>query len=295
VVEAFGWRWVYAGQVPFGLVALGLGALVLRETPRGPRRRLDWAGAALLAASVTSLLLAFNRGPAWGWSSAPVLACFAACPVLAVAFVRAERRAPYPLIPPAWFRSRNFAFPVTALAFANFAYMGGFILAPLLLAGPLFGYGELQVGFLSLSRPLAFSVAAPLAGYVALRTGERFTATMGTAAVVVSMLVFSRVGAGDVATVLVALVLSGVGMGMALPSLTAVVANAVEDADFGVAGAANQLLAQVGVVSGVQLMQTVQVARTFAHAYLLGGLIATVGVLCAACVRSTDRSDVATA
>jgi EmrB/QacA subfamily drug resistance transporter len=289
VIEAVGWRWVYAGQVPFGLLALALGAVVLRETERGPRRRLDWTGALLLSGSVTSLLVALNRGPAWGWSSPAVLACFAACPLLAAAFVRAEHQASHPLIPLAWFGRRNFAFPVTAMAFTNFAYMGGFILTPLLLAGPLFGYGESRVGVLSLSRPLAFSLAAPLAGYVALRTGERVTATVGAAAVVVSMVVFSRVGAGDAGIVLVALVLSGIGMGMALPSLTAVVANAVDAADFGVAGAANQLLAQVGVVAGVQLMQTVQVARSFADAYLLGGLVAVIGVLGAACVRSTDR------
>jgi predicted MFS family arabinose efflux permease len=125
---------------------------------------------------------------------------------------------------------------------------------------------------------------------VALRTGERFTATVGAIAVVVSRVVFSRVGAGDVGIVLAALVLSGIGMGMAMPSLTAIVANAVDEADFGIAGAANQLLAQVGVVAGVQVMQTVQAARTFSDAYLLGGLVATIGVLCAVFVRSTDRS-----
>jgi EmrB/QacA subfamily drug resistance transporter len=289
VVEAIGWRWVFAAQVPFGLLALGLGAAVLRETERGKRRRLDWAGALLLAGSVTSLLVALNRGPSWGWSSVPVVAGLLACPVLAAAFVRVERRAEHPLIPLAWFRRRNFAFPVTAMAFSNFAYMGGFILAPLLLAGPLFGFGESRIGLLSLSRPLAFSLSAPLAGYVALRTGERVTATVGAVAIVVSMVVFSRVGAGDVGTVLAGLVLSGVGMGLAMPSLTAVVANAVDEADFGVAGAANQLLSQVGVVAGVQLMQTVQVARAFADAYLLGGAVAVVGVLCAVAVRSTDR------
>ena len=60
-------------------------------------------------------------------------------PVAALLFVIAERRAAEPLLPLEYLRRRNFAFPIATQAMANFAYMGGFILAPLLLAN-LFGY-----------------------------------------------------------------------------------------------------------------------------------------------------------
>lgn len=292
VVEAVGWRWVFAGQAPLVVVALVLGLAVLPSSTGGARRRLDWPGAALLAGAVTSLLLALNRGPALGWSSPVVLGGFALSPLLALAFVAVERRAVEPLIPLDYFRRRNFVFPVGAMAFAQFAYMGGFILAPLLLGGPLFGYGEARIGFVVIPRPLAFSLVAPMAGYLAVRVGERRTAVGGTAAVAASMVLFAVVGRGDVGLVLAALVLSGIGLGVATPSLVSSVANSVDQADLGVAGASSQLLTQVGMVSGIQLMQTVQESQqSFAAAYLLGGVVALVAVGCAAFVRSARRDE----
>lgn len=297
LVEAVGWRWVFAAQAPLIVVAGVLCLAVLPETPRATQQRLDWWGAALLTVSVTSLLLALNRGPVLGWSSPFVLGGLALAPLAAVAFVSVERRAAAPLIPLEYFRRRNFVFPVGAMACAQFAYMGGFILSPLLLGGPLFDYGESRIGAIVLSRPLSFSLVAPVAGYVAVRLGERSVAAVGTAAVVVSMFVFATVDAGEVTVVVAALVLSGLGNGIASPSLSSSIANTVSDEHLGVASAAGQLLTQVGVVAGIQLMQTVQASRmaevglrqSFADAYLVGGFVAVGAVACAMFVRSAER------
>ena len=40
--------------------------------------------------------------------------------------------------------------------------------------------------------------------------------------------------------------------------MAATIANAVDERDLGVAGAAQQMMTQVGVVAGIQIMQTVQ-------------------------------------
>ncbi|HEX9968759.1 MAG TPA: MFS transporter, partial [Acidimicrobiales bacterium] len=297
VVEAVGWRWVFAAQAPLVAVALVVCIAVLPETPRSAARRLDWPGAGLLSAAVAAFLFGLNRGPVLGWTSPVVLGAFAAAPLLAVAFVGVERRAAYPLVPLAYFRRRNFVFPVGALAFSQSAYMGGFILAPLLLAGPLFDYGESTIGYVVLARPLSFSLTAPVAGYLAVRMGERSAAVVGSLAVACSMVVFSTVGAGDLAVVVFALVLSGIGLGISSPSLTSSVANSVADEDLGIAGATQQLVSQVGTVAGIQVMQTilesrqaaVGLAEAFSDAYLAGGVAALLALACAWFVRSAVR------
>ena len=83
--------------------------------------------------------------------------------MLLVAFVVVERRVSHPLIPLRYFKYRNFAFPITNQFFTNFAYMGGFIITPLLLQKVL-GYGEAKTGFLSIARPLTFAIAGPDCG-----------------------------------------------------------------------------------------------------------------------------------
>ncbi|MBA3653138.1 MAG: MFS transporter [Actinobacteria bacterium] len=291
VIQAVGWRWIFVAQVPITLAALLLAAAVLPETDRIREVKFDAAGAMLLAGAVTSFLFAINRGPEWGWSSVGVIAAFVAAPALAVAFVVVERRADDPLLPIEYLRRRNFAFPIGAQALANFAYMGGFILAPSLLTH-FFGYDEARIGLIVLTRPLAFSIMAPIAGYVAVRVGERISAVVGSLAVVGSMVLFAGVSGNSTdALVIGALVLSGVGLGISSPSIAASVANSVDEASLGIASAAQQLMTQVGVVTGIQLMRTVQTTVSYRAAYLLGGVVAVGAVVCGAFVQNAARDE----
>ncbi len=91
-----------------------------------------------------------------------------------------------------------------------------------------------------------------------------------------------------------ALALSGMGLGISAPAMTATVANAVDDADLGVAGAMQQLTVQVGAVIGIQVMQTVQQARepaglvaSFRLAYLVGAGVCLLAVLAALFIQPT--------
>ena len=299
VIEAFGWRWVFAAQVPLILIAFLMASAVLPETPRKTVRRFDYIGAITLVFAVLGVLFALNRGPEWGWSSPIVVISFAVTPLGVLLFWRAERRAEDPLLPLHYLRRRNFSLPIGASAFGNFAYMGGFYLAPALLQHPqLFGYGESRTGLMVLVRPLTFSLIAPMSGYLAIRFGERLAAVVGIFAVTCSMVVFTTVnGASPDVLILLALGLSGLGLGMAMPSISASVANSVEQTDLGIASASQQLVSQVATVAGVQLMTTVQatlasegIAWSFQRAYLLGGVVSLLGVVCAAGIKRAKRT-----
>ena len=213
-----------------------------------------------------------------GWTNPVVLGSFLLAPVLLVAFVRVERRAADPLMPLHYLRRRNVGLPLVVEFTNNFAYMGGFILTPLLLEQVL-GYGETRAGLLSIARPLAFSISGPLAGYFAVRVGERKAATFGTLAIVCSMFGMSLVSpSSSDLLIVVALALSGIGAGATLPAMAATIANAVDDRDLGVVGAAQQMVAQLGAVTGIQILQTVQASRetvvgevdAFGQAFLTG-------------------------
>lgn len=297
VVETFGWRWIFAAQAPLTLAAVAVAAVVLPETDRTRREPLDLPGALLLSAGVTSLLFGLNRGPVWGWTTPGPLAAFALTPVALVAFVAWERRTKHPLVDLGYLRRRNFTFPILSQLFSNFAYMGSFILTPLYLSAA-FGYGERHIGLVTIARPLAFSASAPVAGYLTLRVGERVAAVAGSGLVVASMAALSSVSPSthDPA-VAGALALAGVGLGMSSPALAASVANAVEEASLGVAGAAQQMIVQIGVVAGIQVAQTVQAARagvdglvgSFQTTYAVLGAVAVAGVVLAAFVRPAPR------
>jgi MFS family permease len=310
VIQLFGWRWMFFLQVPLLVIAAALAMAVLPERAAGRRRlprgelRLDWAGAASIAACVAAFLLALTFLPNYGWSSPVVLSLLAFSVVAGAAFRATERRASEPIFPLRYLRQRNFIFPIAAQTFSNFAYLGAFFLTPLFLESA-FGYGHNQsaVGFLSLPRPIVFSTIAPFAGYLAVRIGERTSVVVGTSAVVLSMGVFTLAAPSNgLLLVELGLVLSGVGLGVASPSLSATVSNEFAPEDLGTAAASQQLMNQVGTVAGIQVLETVREAAVRGHsgptailtsfhlAYLVGGAVALLGVAAAAMSRSTDRN-----
>jgi EmrB/QacA subfamily drug resistance transporter len=286
LVEAFGWRMIFVGQVPIALVALALAWRLLPETPRHRHGSFDIAGAVLVALSVTPLLFALSEAPRLGWSNPLVIACIAVTPLAIAAFVRVERRASNPLLPLQYLGRRGFTFAIATQALLNGAYMGSFILTPLLLQNVL-DYSETKTGLVSIARPLAFSLAGTLAGAVALRMGARRAATGGAVAVVGAMAWMATLGGS-----------SSAPMSIAMPPLAGSVTVSVDDRDFGIAGAAQQMMTQVGIVFGITVMQSVQQSRidavgqaaSYHWGYLAGFVIAGIGVATATKIVSATRA-----
>jgi MFS family permease len=292
VVQAFGWRWIFVAQVPLILLALAWCTRTLPETDPIPGEPLDVPGALLLAAGVGAVLLGINQSGR-GWFSPVVVGSLAVAVVAFPSFVAVERRAAAPVLPLEWFGRRDITLPCLASFAMNFAYMGGFFLTPLFLEEGLH-YSIGTTGFFQIARPLVFAVAAPVAGYVAVRTGERASAAAGALALLASMLVFALLAPGASGLVIiVALGASGLANGVAAPSISALIAGAVDTSRLGSASATMQVASQVGVVAGIQVMETVQAGRqataglvgSFHDAYLTGAVLALAAVVVALMIR----------
>lgn len=291
LVDAVGWRWIFVAQVPLSLIALLVGVLVLHETPRREKVPIDVAGAAALGVAVVAALLGMTLGAQVGWGHPAVIGLLFLAPVALWLFVRTERRAAEPLLPLDFFRHRDFTASLVAQGTSNFAYMGGFIITPLLMENR-FGFSVAATSLAMVCRPLSNSLASPSGGYLAARIGERPTAIAGMLMIAVSMAVFAfAASAAVVGLVFVGLVLSGIGLGGSAPSLITVVANTVDAEDLGVANAAQQMVAMIGTVAGIQVLSTIQggseASAPFTAAYLVGGGIAVVGVVASSFVRSS--------
>jgi len=289
LVDWLGWRVVFVIQAFFSLGALLLAALVLRETPR-QRVRFDLAGAAMLAVGVAGLMFALGRARDLGPAS-PVIALSTAAGVLGlVAFVAVERRAAEPLLSLEFLRRRNFSAPMVANAFLGAAYMGAFVLAPLVLL-ELFRFTISQAAAFMLMRTLTLTLASPLGGRLGERVGERAAALWGSMIMTGALVVIAL---GTAATSLVAvgvgLVFQGLGHGLSLPSLTSAVANSVPERDLGIASAANRLTGQVGTAFGITALTIayggINTGAGLGAALGLGAVLALLSVFAAAFMQS---------
>ncbi len=296
LVAVFGWRTIFLIQAPLCLAGCLIAMWLLGDTERRKNVKFDIKGAVLLGVGSVLILLAINRGPAWGFGSPrTLLAALVGVATLGL-FVRVEQTASDPMLPLKWLRTRNVAFPVTSQALTNFAYMGGFMIVPQLLETGL-GFSTAHIGWLIIARPLMFSLVAPFSGRISSRIGERNAGIIGACAVVVSMLLLSQidVGASDL-LIVVGLSLSGLGLGISSPALTALLANSVDNRDLGVASAMQQLLNQMGAVLGAAIMIGIHeatinsgVIKSYSFALLAGAFSSAIAIFAASAVRSTHQ------
>jgi predicted MFS family arabinose efflux permease len=288
LVDTIGWRALFAVQIPAAVAVLALAWIVVPDTPRRPGVTVDVTGAVLVALTVVAGLVALDRGRPWGFGHPFVVGGFLLCPVLLTAFLLHERRQTDPVIPLPYFRIRNVWASITSAAFSNGAYMGSFILGPLLVRSR-FGLSVSEAALLMLIRPAVSAAAAPVGGALSSRIGVRRAAVGGSVCVVAAMGMFAfGAHAHSMALVVSGLALAGFGLGGATPSLVTSVANAVADRDLGAAAAANTMLVQVGVVVGIQLMTAIlgedRSAGRFTLAFGVAGLLAGLGLVFATVV-----------
>jgi MFS family permease len=170
-----------------------------------------------------------------------------------------------------------------------------------------YGYSIPRVGALAIARPITFSLCSPIAGYVAVRIGERVSAIAGAAFLTSSLALFALLHpTSGVWMIAIALALSGLGMGVAMPSSSSVMANEVKTSEFGVMTAAQMLAMQVGEVAGIQVLETVQQAlvhqhhlsgskpgpallATFQLPFFIGACVGAVGLCSALFIQSIPR------
>lgn len=302
MIGVVGWRPIFFAFAVVSLVAFVLGRAVLHETPRRTGVTLDYLGAITLGTAVLLFLLAATRAAgsvrtagAGGILSDPItLAQVVGAVLAAVLFVRVERRAPEPMLKLRYFGRRNFTAPLISSALTQFAYMGGFVVTPLLL-GDVYGWTVGSIALILAVRPGAFSLSSPLGGRLAGQFGERLPLVGGSVLMVLSMLAFAASSTGTaLAFVVIGLLLSGVASGVSGPASSSMVAGAVDPEDLGVANGMSQQLMFIGIVSGIQIMLVAvgddATTGRYAATFVFGALVAAGGMAAALLSRHPARS-----
>jgi len=254
LVDLTSWRVLFVLQTALAVLAVVLALPVLPETARRTDVRFDIPGALALGTSVATLLFALNRVRVWGIDHPLLIGCFIAAPVAAALFVAIERRAVAPLVPLTMARQRGFAVAIGAQALVSAAYMGGFVVTPLLLEG-VFGYSTTVIAFIMLPRPFAFGAASSAAGHLETRLGTRNLVVLGgTILGAALMAVAFSASAVLVAGVVLGIACSGIGQGLTRPALVGSVGHSVDERDMGVAGGLLQMSSQIGVAAGMTIL-----------------------------------------
>jgi EmrB/QacA subfamily drug resistance transporter len=254
-----GWRSCFLINVPIGIAALVLAPRLVPESRSDDGKRIDFAGAALLAAGLTSVLLPLIEGrqhgwPAWTWISLGV------APLIVGAFLRRQQRLGRnggdPLLDLHLFEDRAFSAGLATQLFLAGAQASFFVFFALYLQMGR-GLGALEAGLVFTILAVAYVVTSGPAPGLTARFGRTVIAAGGvalTVGLVALALAVEEIGTtGSLIALVPGLVLVGAGIGLCFTPLTSIVLEQVDPARAGSASGAMSTTQQVGYSLGVAI------------------------------------------
>jgi EmrB/QacA subfamily drug resistance transporter len=269
LLGTLGWPWVFWINVPFGLIAVVAGWLVLPTTAQqNPNQRFDFRGALMLAPALTFAVFALNQVSALGLTSPVLLGSVGAAIVLIFLFVRHEGKSDSPMVDLALLKGPVFLAGALACALSYAMLYGTFFLASFALIRG-FEDSPTVAGLKLAIVPISIGVVAPLAGALADWMGARLLSVAGMAICFVALLVLTAVVTEPTPNLWAGfsgLVAFGIGLGVFIAPNNHATINAVPANLGGVAGAMLNLSRILGTVAGVasasaMLSWQLQVAR----------------------------------
>lgn len=261
------WRWVFYINLPLGVLALIAIATRLHLPVHRTEHKVDYFGAVLLAAGVTSLLLA----TVWGginypWHSIQIIGLFIAAGVATLAFVWRETKAREPIIPLRLFKNKIFSVTSILSLLIGVVMFGAIIFLPQ-YQQLIRGDSATKSGLMLLPLVLGIMSASVVSGRIISKIGRyRFFPISGTIIITIGFFLFSHISTTTNRGILgIWMYVLGIGIGQVMPVLTLAVQNAVERKDLGTATSSVVFFRTIGSALGAAIFGAILTNRLAHH------------------------------
>jgi DHA2 family multidrug resistance protein-like MFS transporter len=206
------WPWLFAVNVPIGIVAL---VMTMRTLPynKPATHPYDWSSAAISALTF-GLLITSIDGAGHGQRGALVAIELLAAIGLGVVLVRRQAASPMPLLPVDLFRRPIFALSVTT-SVCSFVAQGLALVALPFYLQDVLGYSAVASGLLLTPWPAVVAVVAPISGRLADRYPAGVLGGIGLAALTLGLMLVALLPAEPTAGAIIwRMMICGFGFGL---------------------------------------------------------------------------------
>jgi MFS family permease len=267
-VDNASWRWNFYINVPVGIVAFALISKLMPHIETKRTKPIDFLGAGLLAAGLTSMMLGFVwGGHQYAWGSIQVVGMLLASAFILGAFIWVEKRqAVDPIMPLDLFDSSIFRVSMLVVFLLGVAMFGAFLYIPL-FAQDVLGRSATNSGVIMTPMILTLVPASIISGQIVSRTGKyKKLAIIGMAMATAGLLALSTLDASSSnRDLIVRMILVGAGLGVGMPIFNLIVPNAFPHSRLGVATSSVQLFRSIGATLGVAVLGSVLNNRLSTH------------------------------
>jgi MFS family permease len=248
ITDFLSWRWVFYINLPFGMLALIVIALAYPPFRITKQVRVDWAGAGLLFAGISTLLIALGGelGPVAPWLVASI--------ALLGLFVVVERRVPEPILPIDLLRAPVMSRSIVVVFLVGFALFGAIAFIPLYVQTVMGGTAT-QAGQVLTPLFLGWVIMSIVGARATVMLGYRSVSITGSVLMTIGFIGLTLLTTSSSRTELFAYcAVVGAGMGMQMLSLLLAVQHGVDRSRLGIATSLNQFSRSVGAAVGVAVM-----------------------------------------
>ncbi|MFC4276664.1 MFS transporter [Achromobacter aloeverae] len=251
LVAHWGWRGIFAINLPIGVLGGWLTLKYAAADPPAHGRGLDWPGQAAAILALTALTVSLVEVGRLGWSNAWVQGGFLLCAAAVAGFFRIESRSRSPMLPLALFRAPAFAMASLSGVVVNFAYYG------LIFVFSLFfqveqGLSPARTGLAFLPMTVVLLGANLVASRLIARIGARRLMALGLSIAGAGYLLLLPVRIdGSYGWLALPMLLAAIGTALTVPTMTNITLSSVEASRAGIASGVLNSARQVGGLLGV--------------------------------------------
>jgi MFS family permease len=252
-----GWRLIFLVNLPAGAIGIALGWFLLpRSRSRREAGRGDHLGAVLLALAAAGPLVYLSLANRAGYADLVLLVALAAGLLAAIGLVRRERRVDARLIELSMLRAPALWIGLSSGLVSYLVLFGTLFVVPYYLSAAHFGFA--LVGLQLSVLPVAIGIAAPIAGRLLTRVGDRPLTGGG--------LILTAAGLLEIALwhgttgLLAGLALAGLGLGAFTPANNATIMSASPPGHAGVLSGVLNMTRGIGTALGVALASALYAA-----------------------------------
>jgi EmrB/QacA subfamily drug resistance transporter len=261
------WRWIFYINVPIGIIALTVVALVLHVPVKKVHHQIDWWGTALLSAGVVGLILLTTwGGTTYAWTSATIVLLGVGSVIALGIFCWVESKVAEPIIPLGLFRNRTFNVASTVGFVIGFTMFGSIVYLPLYLQ-IVHGASPTLSGLELLPMVTGMLITFIVSGRLVSRTGHyKPFPILGSGVLAIGLGLLAQLGShSSYGIAAIDMFVVGLGLGLVMQVLVVAVQNSVPHSQLGTATATATFFRTIGGAFGVAILGAVFNSRLLSN------------------------------
>lgn len=254
-VDQFSWRWIFYINVPVGAVSLILVFMFLHESFQRKSKKIDYWGALVFTAGISSLLYALlNGGTKYAWGSPAIIFLLIAAVIGICLFLWIETKVEEPMLPLSLFMNPVIAVSNIVGFLISIVLIGVNVYLPMWIQSIL-NHSATSSGLTLMPMSFAWPLASTLSGRYMYKIGSKLTTLIGVILVTLGTAWTLSIQLGSPYWFFVGLmIVLGLGMGYTVTPTTVLIQSAVGWQMRGAATASNTFVRSLGQTIGITIL-----------------------------------------